>query len=109
MGHGAAQQVAFGQAETGDDRGYLDHLLLVEDDAVGTPQRRPHVGVRHDRLLAAVAAADEGPDHLGLQRPRAKQRDGGDHVVEVALAQPRGEVALTRAFELEHADGAAPR
>ncbi len=106
MGHGAAQQVAFGEAEAGDDRGDLDDLLLVEDDAVGALERRPQVGVRHDRLLAAVAAADERPDHLGLQRAGPKQRDRGDHVVEVALAQPRGEVALARAFELEQADGA---
>ena len=86
--------------------GHLDHLLLVEDDAVGALEDRPQVGVRHERLLAAVAPADERPDHLGLQRPRPEQRDGGDDVVEVALAQPRGEVALARAFELEHADGA---
>ena len=49
---------------------------------------------------------DERRDHVGLQRPRAEERDRGDDVFEVALLQARGEVALPRALELEEADRA---
>ena len=54
----------------------------------------------------AVPPPDERRDHVGLQRPRAEERDGRDDVLEVALLQPRGQVALPRALELEQPDGA---
>ncbi|OPZ42933.1 MAG: hypothetical protein BWY94_01993 [Actinobacteria bacterium ADurb.BinA094] len=106
MGHGAAQRVGLGEAEAGHRRGHLDDLLLVDDDPVGAAQDALHGGVRHGDRLPAVPPPDERTDHLRLQRAGAEERDGGDDVLEVALLQPRGQVALPRALELEQPDGA---
>ncbi len=104
--HRAAQQVGLGEAEAGHGRRHLDDLLLVDDDPVGAAQDALHGGVRHDDRLAPVPSPDERRDHVGLQRPRTEERDRRDDVLEVALLQPRREVALPGALELEQADGA---
>ncbi len=104
VSHGATQHVAFGEAEAGDRRGYFDDLLLVDDDTVSATQDRRHSRVRHGDRFALVPSPDERSDHFGLQRSGPEERDGRDDVFEVTLPQAAGQVALSGALELEHAD-----
>ena len=103
-GHGAAQGVGLGGGEPRHQLGHPQHLLLVEDDPVGVAQGLGHGGVGQAHLLVAPAPVDERTDHLGLQGPRAVEGDGGDDVVEGALLQARGQVALAGRLQLEEPD-----
>ncbi len=96
------KRVGLGQPETGDRAGDEQHLLLVDDDAVGVGEHLAHALVRDLDRLQAVSAADERRDHLGFERTGPEQRYLRDDVLERRRLQPRREVALTAALELEH-------
>ena len=62
LAHRAAQKISLPQGVTAHDLGDLDHLLLVDDDAVGLLQNAfQHRMQAVDRLLA-VLAIDVGRD-----------------------------------------------
>ncbi len=100
-GHGAAEHVGLGGVETGHQLCHPQHLLLVEDDAVGVGQRFGHGGVGEGDGLDSPTPVDERPYHLRLQRSGAIEGDGGDDVVEGLLLEPGGQVALTGRLQLE--------
>ena len=105
LGHRAAQRVGLGQAEAGDRTGDEQHLLLVDDDAVGVGEHLAHALVRDLDRLQSVTPADERRDHLGFERTGAEQRYLRDDVFERRRLQPRRQVALAAALELEHPHG----
>ena len=105
LGHRTAQRVRLGQVEAGDRLRDEQHLLLVDDHAVGVAQRTLHARMRDDHRLDPVSAADERRDHLGFERAGPEQRYLGDDVFEPLGLQALREVALAAGFELEHPDG----
>ena len=80
--HEGAEVVGVGQRHAGEAVGYVEDLLLEEDDAVGVAQDGLEAGVFVGDRIPAPAPADEGVDHAALQRAGAEQGDFGDQVVE---------------------------
>ena len=68
------KRVRLGKVETGDRARDEQHLLLVDDDAVGVGEHLAHPRVRHLDRLEPVPAADERRDHLGFERAGPEQR-----------------------------------
>ena len=79
---------------------------MEDDDALGLLERRDQARVQEAALAPAVPAVEERRDHVGLDRAGAEQRDVDDEVVEPARPELADELALARALDLEHAQGA---
>jgi hypothetical protein len=90
----------------GDRGDHPDHLLVVDDDAVGLGEDRAQDLVRVARLLEPVAAVEERADHVGLHRARSEQRDVDDQVLEAAGLEAGEELALAGRLDLEAAERA---
>ena len=113
LAHGPAQHVRPTQGVTRQHLGYLHHLLLIEDDAVGGFKDRfetlvlPLLVRVGDRLLA-VLSLDEVVHHARLERARTEQGHQGDHVFETVRLQPFDEILHAAGFELEYRRGLEP-
>ncbi len=107
--HRPAKRIGLGKIETGDRLCNEQHLLLVDDDAVGVLECLEHPRVRHAHVLEPMPTTDEGRDHLGFEWTGSEERDRRDDVLELARLQACVEVALPAALELEHPDGVGAR
>ena len=107
-GHGPAQLVGFGRAESGPDDGDLHRLLLEEGHAQCLPQHLAQLfgGILH--RLDAPSPAQVGVDHVPLDGPRTHDRHFDDQVVEGGRLQPGEHRHLRPALDLEHADRVRP-
>ena len=106
--HGLAQNVRLAEREAGDGLDDAQHLVLVDDDAVGLFQDGLQRRVRVLDLLHAQLALDV----LGDLRHRAGavQGDHGRDLADVVGAQLGDVAAHLAAFQLEHAGAlAAPQ
>ena len=92
-GHGAAQLVGFGRAESGPDDGDLHRLFLEKGNAQGLPQNLAQIFRRVLHRLDAPPPAQVGMNHVPLDRPRPHDRHFDDQVVEVA-GFSRGSIAI---------------
>ena len=102
LAHGLAQDVGLAQRVAGHHLGDLQHLLLVDDDAVGLLQDRLQHGMEIVDRLLAVLPVDVGRDVVHGARPI--ERGHGHDVLEAVGLQPLQALADTGAFQLEHAD-----
>ena len=99
----AAQAVGLLGREARADDGDLHRLFLEQGHAEGLAQHlAQRVGGEAD-LLLPVPAAQEGVDHVALDRPRADDRDLDHEVVEAARPHPGQEVHLGAGFHLKDA------
>ena len=106
LAHGLAQDVGLAQRVAGHHLGDLQHLLLVDDDAVGLLQDRlQHLVQAVDGLLA-VLPVDVGRDVVHGARPI--ERGHGHDVLEAVGLEALQAVAHAGTFELEHADRIGP-
>ena len=103
LAHGLAQDVGLAQRVAGHHLGDLQHLLLVDDDAVGLLQDRLQHGMQAVDGLLAVLAVDVGGDVVHRARP--VQRGHGHDVLEAVGLEALEALAHARTFQLEHADG----
>ena len=107
-GHGPAQSVRLGGAESGTHDGDLHRLFLEEGHAQGLLQNLAQTFRRVLHRLQAFAPAQVGVDHVPLDRSRPHDRHLDDQVVEGGRLQPREHRHLRPALDLEHADRVRP-
>ncbi len=107
MAHRPAQQVGLGQAEASQLVGDAQHLLLVEDHAVGILQERLQSRVRVRGGFQAAVASDKGVFQTAGERAGTVERQGSHNVIHRAGADLLERGAHAGAFDLEAADGAA--
>ena len=107
VAHRPAQQVGLGQAEAGQLVGDAQHLLLVEDHAIGILQERLQGRVRVGSRFQAAVARHEGVLQTAGERAGTVERQGNHDIVDRAGVDLFEGGAHAGAFDLEAADGAA--
>ena len=101
----AARLVGLGQRASGHGGDDAQHLLVEHDHAAGLLECGPEVVVQVDRLVPALAGAQERSDHVGLHRPGPEQGDVDDEVAEGLGRELADELALSGRLDLEAAEG----
>ena len=103
-GHGPAQPVRLGRAESGPDDGDLHCLLLEKGHAQGLPQHLAQLFGRIPHRFHAPAPTQIGMNHVPLDGPRTHDRHLDHQIVERGRLQPGKHRHLRAALDLEHAD-----
>ena len=107
-GHGPAQAIGLGRAETGADDGDLHGLFLEQGYAQGLAQHLLQFGGRKIHFFLAPAAAQVGMHHVALDGAGTDDGHLDHQVVEIARLESGQHAHLGAAFDLEDADGIAP-
>ena len=105
LAHGLADGVGLPQRVTGEVLQDVQHLVLVDDDAVGLVQQFLHAGMGIRNLLHTMFGADESVDVLHGAGPIE-----GDHrrnIPQVRRFQLLNIALHTGAFQLEQVGGVA--
>ena len=105
LSHGLPNDVGCPQRVTGELLQYQQHLVLVNDDAVGLVQQFFETGMRIGDRFAAVFSIDEHIDVF--HGPRAIEGDHCRDVAQVGGLQGLDIALHPRAFKLEQVVGIA--
>ena len=102
--HRATQFVCLGER---DAHGFVQdaqHVLVIDDHPVAVLQKVAKARVQVVGLGEPVFRIQKRGDHVSLHRTRPEERDISDEVVVFIRLHLADEFALSRAFDLEHAE-----
>ena len=105
LAHSLADGVGFAQRVAGEVLQDVEHLVLINDDAVGFVQQFFHTGVRVGDFRAAVLGTDEAVDVF--HRAGAVKGNHRGDVAQVGGFQFPDVALHSRAFQLEQVGGVA--
>ena len=105
LAHRLAHDVGCAQGVPGELLQYEQHLVLVDNDAVGLVQQFLQAGVRVGDRRPAVLGINEAVNVL--HRPRPVQGDHGGDVADVGRLELFDVTLHTGAFQLEYVGGVA--
>ena len=105
LAHRLAHDVGCAQGVAGELLQYQQHLVLVDDDAVGLVQQVLETGMGVGDPCPPVLGVDE-PVYV-FHRPRSVQGDHRGYVIQTGRLQFLDVALHTGAFQLEHVGGVA--
>jgi len=103
--HGAAQYVSVRCRDACIVQGYLDHVFLVDHDAVGLAQLLPEDFVEIVEPVRVVVPENIFFHHPGLRHARADDGGGGHQDLKVVAFEPSEQSPHGRALDIEASDG----